>query len=227
VEKTGLTSRPTGVMGSEYHRDRLKSPGPRYRLRRRGYEAARVIQQHATANPRLLDIGTADGLMLDLVCEAIRPSLAVGIDLSWDLLNTNTKRNPILMADAERLPFASDSFDAVIATAIIEHVTHPDLFVKEIQRVLKPNGVCVLTTPVPVFEELASKLGFLKEEDHQETFRLEKLKRVVAGTGFTILEAEKFMMSPVGFPAERSVEKWMKKIGLSPLLLNQLVAARK
>jgi hypothetical protein len=45
--------------------------------------------------------------------------------------------------------------------------------------------------------------------------------------GLHLIEAEKFMMSPVGFPAEQTVEKWMKTAGLSFLLLNQLVAARR
>lgn len=222
-----LSERPRGVMGGEYHHDRLKSPGPRYRLKRRALEAARIVRQHAAENPRILDVGTADGLMLDIVCQATHPSLAVGIDLSWELLQTNARKVPILMADAERLPFSASSFDAVIATAIIEHVPHPDKFVDEIRRVLKPNGVCVITTPVPLFEEIASKLGFLKEDDHQETFTLKKMAALMVSNSFDLLEAEKFMMSPVGFPAEQSIEKIMKRIGLTPLLLNQLVAARK
>jgi hypothetical protein len=80
---------------------------------------------------------------------------------------------------------------------------------------------------VPLFEEIASKLGFLKEDDHQETFNLPKLTSLVASKSFEILESEKFMMSPVGFPAELKIERVMKKVGLSAMLLNQLVAARK
>ena len=219
--------RPRGVMGGEYHHDRLKSPGPRYRLKRRALEAARIVCRHAVQNPRILDLGTADGLMLDIVCLATRPSLAVGIDLSWELLQTNARKVPVLMADAESLPFSASSFDAVIATAIIEHVPHPNRFVDEIRRVLKPDGVCVISTPVPFFEEIASKLGFLKEDDHQETFTLKKMAQLMVSSRFHLLEAEKFMMSPVGFPAEQKLEKLMKRIGLAPLLLNQLVAARK
>ena len=222
-----LSDRPRGVMGGEYHHDRLKSPGPRYRLKRRALEAARILRQHAAHNPRILDLGTADSLMLDIVCRSTEPSLAVGIDLSWELLQTNARKVPVLMADAEKLPFPGSCFDAVIATAIIEHVPHPDEFVGEIRRVLKPGGICVITTPVPLFEEIASKLGFLKEDDHQETFTLKKMADLVVSCQFDLLEAEKFMMSPVGFPAEQKIERIMKRAGLSSLLLNQLVAARR
>ncbi len=220
-------SRQRGVMTSDYHQDRLSSPGPRYRFQRRGQEVARILRTFARPRPRILDVGTADGMLLDLVCEEVRPAFAAGMDLSWGLLKANTLKNPILQADAEKLPFPSQSFDAVIATAIIEHVPHPDQFVMEIRRVLNPDGICVITTPVPLFEEIASKLGFLKEDDHQETFNLKKLKALVAEKEFRILEAEKFMMSPIGFPAELKIEPIMKKIGLGLLLLNQLVAARK
>ena len=216
-----------GVMDADYHQDRLKSPGPRYRFKRRGQEVVRILKSFAQNQPAVLDIGTADGLLLDLVCREVKPSLAVGLDLSWGLLKTNTRTNPVLRADAEKLPFPDAVFDAALATAIIEHVPHPEAFVMEIRRVLKPGGVCVVTTPVPIFEEFASKLGFLKEDDHQETFDLKKLRALIASKQMEILEAEKFMMSPVGFPAELSIEKVMKKIGLSMMLLNQLVAARK
>ena len=228
MEETELSrKKPRGVMDSGYHHERLKSPGPRYRLKRRAMEAARIILQHAAKKPCILDIGTADGLMLDLVCSRTDPSFAAGIDLSWGLLKTNTRNNPLAMADAEALPFGDGSFDVAIATAIIEHVPHPEKFVTEIRRILKPDGICILTTPVPLFEEFASKLGFLKEDDHQETFPLKKLAALVAGKGFQLLEAEKFMMSPIGFPAERMIEKMIRRVGLSPLLLNQLVAARR
>jgi len=216
-----------GVMGAGYHDERLKSPGPRYRFQRRGFEVARILQSFGEKNPRILDIGTADGLLLDLVCAQVKPAYAIGLDLSWELLQTNTRKNPILRADAEQLPFPDSSFDAVIATAIIEHVPKPSVFVSEIRRVLTDRGVCVITTPVPLFEEIATKLGFLKEDDHQETFNLKTLSKLVSVHKFEILEAEKFMMSPVGFPAELSIERWMKKIGLSAILLNQLVAGRK
>lgn len=216
-----------GVMDAGYHQDRLKSPGPRYRFKRRGLEVARILRKFAPAKPKILDIGTADGLLLDFVCHNIQPSFAVGIDLSWSLLQENSRNNPVTQADAEKLPFADASFDAAVATAIIEHVPNPEKFVTEIRRVLRPGGICVLTTPVPFFEEIASKLGFLKEDDHQETFNLKKLTSLVAGNSFEILESQKFMMSPVGFPAELSIEKVMRKVGLGVIMLNQLVAARK
>ena len=68
----------------------------------------------------------------------------------------------------------------------------------------------MISTPVPFFEEIASTLHLLPPEDHQETFNLKKLAKLVESERFQVLEAEKFMMSPVGFPAELTIEKVMK-----------------
>jgi ubiquinone/menaquinone biosynthesis C-methylase UbiE len=52
-----------------------------------------------------------------------------------------------VVADAFHLPFKNNSFDAVVATEIIEHVTDPAAFVKELMRVVRPGGTLLITTP--------------------------------------------------------------------------------
>jgi SAM-dependent methyltransferase len=50
--------------------------------------------------------------------------------------------------EAERFPFDDDSFDIVLFCEIIEHlVADPLGAIREIKRVLRPNGVLILTTP--------------------------------------------------------------------------------
>jgi SAM-dependent methyltransferase len=44
-------------------------------------------------------------------------------------------------------PFGDDEFDLVICNQVLEHVFEPDLFLKEIHRVLKKNGKIILTVP--------------------------------------------------------------------------------
>lgn len=47
----------------------------------------------------------------------------------------------------EQLPFQNDTFDAVLLIEVIEHIAPDREAIKEIQRVLRPGGVLVLTTP--------------------------------------------------------------------------------
>lgn len=52
-----------------------------------------------------------------------------------------------VVADGERLPFASDVFDAMINQAVLEHVAHPQAVVCEIFRTLRPGGYVYIEVP--------------------------------------------------------------------------------
>ncbi len=51
-----------------------------------------------------------------------------------------------VIADAHRIPFRDDSFDAVVVQAVLEHVLDPTHVVAEISRVLKPRGLVYAET---------------------------------------------------------------------------------
>ena len=176
----------------------------------------------------LLDIGTADGLMLDTLCQELNIEMPVGLDFSAELLKTNPNHTShFIQADAVELPFNDCVFDVVVATAVIEHVPEPEKRVTECHRVLRQDGICIFTTPDPFFERIATQIGHLKEEHHQRTFKLRELEALFELEGFKIVKAEKFMMSPIGFPCEEKIEKFMKSVGFRFFLLNQLVVSQK
>jgi len=52
-----------------------------------------------------------------------------------------------LLADIQRIPFGSASFDVVVSCETIEHVPEPRRAVEELVRVLRPGGHLLLTTP--------------------------------------------------------------------------------
>ena len=49
-------------------------------------------------------------------------------------------------ASAEALPFPDNCFDRVLSREVIEHVMDPSQMIFEVSRVLKPNGIAVITT---------------------------------------------------------------------------------
>jgi SAM-dependent methyltransferase len=51
------------------------------------------------------------------------------------------------VADGSELPFQDASFDVVLLLDTIEHVNRPRRLGSEVMRILRPNGVCVVTTP--------------------------------------------------------------------------------
>jgi len=58
-----------------------------------------------------------------------------------------------------KLPFKSNSFDVVMATEFLEHITRPDMLAAEMNRVVKKDGVIIVSLP----NELAygCRFGFL------------------------------------------------------------------
>ena len=61
-------------------------------------------------------------------------------------LDLNKSCNPNIICDLHNVGWKSDYFDVVIATEIIEHLYDPQLAINEIYRILKRNGICILST---------------------------------------------------------------------------------
>jgi SAM-dependent methyltransferase len=62
--------------------------------------------------------------------------------------HTRTYRSHLLNVEEDRLPFEDERFDVVLFCEVIEHLLMDPLHVlHEVNRVLKPDGVIVLTTP--------------------------------------------------------------------------------
>lgn len=71
--------------------------------------------------------------------------------------------------DALNLPFADESFDAVVSFETIEHVNEVDHFLEEMKRVLKPGGLFICSTPniYYTFHLPFHKKEYLPEEFYQ------------------------------------------------------------
>jgi len=59
-----------------------------------------------------------------------------------------------VLASADNLPFNEQSFDCVLCTEVLEHCPDPAAVLREVHRVLRPNGKVFLSTPflVPLHE---------------------------------------------------------------------------
>lgn len=66
-----------------------------------------------------------------------------------DIVSSDVSFGPdtSLICDAHDIPFTDNTFDCVIAQAVLEHVLDPTQCVNEIHRVLKPQGIVYAETP--------------------------------------------------------------------------------
>jgi SAM-dependent methyltransferase len=69
----------------------------------------------------------------------------VGLDLDT-ALNYDDVR-PDYTWDGKHMPFSDASFDSILATEVLEHCPDPDLFLREVHRVLRQGGRFFFTVP--------------------------------------------------------------------------------
>ncbi len=101
----------------------------------------------------VLDLGCGNGryyaAMADIAgrIDAFNPRY-VGMDLAADMMHSHAARpmGVLNVGDATRLPFATSSFDLVMANHMLYHVTDIDGAIREVKRVLKPDGLFLATT---------------------------------------------------------------------------------
>ena len=166
-----------GVSNKKYALGRKTKRSLRYRLKRRTYEVIQAIHKyHPSKIDAILDIGTAEGAMLSSIKKKFPQTECIGLEYSQELIEMNQDKNiKIIQGDAQNLPFEDNSFNVVIATAVIEHLSQPSKLLSESYRVLKRDGILILTTPDPFFDRIAEILS-REETEHQETFNLKILK---------------------------------------------------
>lgn len=131
-------------------------------------------------------VDNAEGDVLDCGCndgtftQAVR--LAGHKTIGIDLIPLNIERARILypvnefyIMDVEDLKFPDESFDTVVFTETIEHLVDPRKALREIHRVLRPDGLLLCTTTY-----------IENEPTHYQTFKdQESLTRLLEGC-FTI-----------------------------------------
>ncbi|TJV47303.1 MAG: methyltransferase domain-containing protein, partial [Mesorhizobium sp.] len=96
---------------------------------------------------RILDIGSGPGLLAYDMAASVGPDGRVcGIDISDDMLAMSRKRcanrpwAEFLRAEATKLPYPDDDFDAAVSTQVYEYVADIPAALAELYRVTRPGG---------------------------------------------------------------------------------------
>jgi SAM-dependent methyltransferase len=106
----------------------------------------------------------------------------IGLDIEVSGHNHQNEKIDVFY-DGINIPFNNESFDSVVSFEVLEHIFHPGILLKEINRVLKPNGFFLLTTP------------FIWDE-HEQPFDYARytsfgLRHILKENGFEIVKFEK------------------------------------
>jgi len=91
-----------------------------------------------------------------------------------------TSKEKFVDADIKQLPFESDSIDTIILTQVLEHIDEPFVALKEIKRVLKKDGILILSVPF-IYHAHATPYDYFRFSEYG-------LRKICTDHNFEILE---------------------------------------
>ena len=97
-----------------------------------------------------------------------------------------------VVADAERLPFRRDGFDAVTCRIAAHHFPDPEAFVSEVARVLRPGGTFALEDNVAPDDDalgtFINDVERIRDPTHVESYATARWHEWMADAGFAVEE---------------------------------------
>ena len=132
---------------------------------------------------KVLDLGCRSGALTEHFLDG---NEVVGVDVDEAALAKAEERGitPVVADVEERLPFEDESFDAIVAGELFEHLGFPETLVDEVHRVLEPGGVLVGSVPnaFRIQSRLRFVLGLPPEEDptHLHMFSPDQIRELLS-----------------------------------------------
>jgi ubiquinone/menaquinone biosynthesis C-methylase UbiE len=125
------------------------NPLIRFIEHRRVYAIAKLLRIHQEG--RLLEIGCGAGNVI----EKIDSWKLFGVDISSSILSKARlklgNRADLFQGDAQNLPCKDEIFEQLVCSEVLEHLLSPSEALQEMARILKPDGVAVISVPNEVW----------------------------------------------------------------------------
>jgi ubiquinone/menaquinone biosynthesis C-methylase UbiE len=184
-------SRPTGLLGRVIGRG----------MARHNEREARWTVELLAIEPdaRVLEIGFGPGVAIQYAAERATRGHVSGIDCSEGMLQMARKRNAsqlanglvdLTKADVQSLPYPDDSFDRAFAIHCIYFWPDPAACLREIRRVLRPDGVAAITIrPVHQWQ------GRKPPADVFHLYRGDEVAQLLSDSGFRRPRVEPYPQS--------------------------------
>ena len=161
-------------------------------------QAEAVATLELTADDRLLDVGCGSGKAVREAAPLV--ARAVGLDLSPKMIAEARRLSQGIagaefeLGDSEHLPFADGEFTAVLCTSSFHHYPNPGRAVKEMGRVLGPNGRLALgdLNRDQLLMGLINRLGHRLDTGHAGFHSSAEIARYMSEAGLTPIAFRRF-----------------------------------
>ncbi len=141
----------------------------------------------SVTQPTVLEIGCSSGYMLQKLHHSLPEAILMGADVVYKPLLELAKRLPIplLRFDILQCPLPDNCINAIILLNVLEHIEDDATTLKQIYRILKPNGVLILEVPAgPHLYDAHDRVC-----KHFRRYKLSKLCQLITQQGFTLTSA--------------------------------------
>lgn len=121
-------------------------------------------------NKDVLDVACGEGYGSSLISEVAKTVTGVDIDIEsvkFAARNYGKDNLDFVSASASQIPFQDHSFDVVVSYETIEHIDAHLEFMSEVKRLLRPNGILVISSPNrPIYSD---------KKNHTNPFHIKEL----------------------------------------------------
>lgn len=135
-------------------------------------------------NKVIIDLGCGTG-RFSFLFEQFKPERIIGIDISDEMIKIaegiakeKNSRVTFIKSDIENLSsIQSNNIDFVFSSTVLHYIKNLETITKEIYRVLKPKGTCILSVIHPVYSAqypIKHDNGEFPKEDEWEVKYLDK-----------------------------------------------------
>lgn len=149
----------------------------------------KFASQYIKPEMNVLDIACGIGYGSYVLASTLPEVKVLGIDIEQraiDYANKHYKcdNNKFSVGDASNLNLENESFEAVVSFETIEHLNQPELFIKNIKKVLKEDGLFIVSSP----NQTMLPFDKTKFPFHEQHFTSDELSRLLIVSGFEIVD---------------------------------------
>lgn len=138
----------------------------------------------------ITDIGCGEGILMEKIIQRLPDVKVFGIDPSPENVSICKKHGlEVYAGSVYELPLDNESVDCVLFIEVIEHLDHPELAIKEINRVLDRNGRLIMLFPHDSVFKLARILTFKFKEAFYDAGHI---RQWTPGNATSLLETKGF-----------------------------------